>query len=215
MAELEPFGLEGAEALEPGKLWKIPEGFAAVTGVGIPMTLLRLAALIPSRSPAWLVNMGITGAYPDAGLELGNIAVGISEIFADLGMEMPGEEGFRPLSAFPFADPQYREPLPLWMPEWIREQDGPPRLRLARGATVNACAGLEETGKLRRLRFQAGFESMEGAACALIGKEHGIPVLEIRAISNIAGNRNMRPANVNTALHSLRAFWEKHRRWLP
>ena len=203
--ELQTFGLENAEVLEPGKLWRIPEGHAAVTGAGIPIALLRIIPWIQSLKPAWIVNTGIAGAYPDSDLEIGDVVMGTSEVFADLGMEMPDDEGFRPLSAFPFADPMLQSPLPLWIPEWAADA------LHGRGATVNRCTGKDGTGWLRRNLFEVDFESMEGAAVALAASETKIPVCEIRAISNFAAARDMKPENIQTALSSLDAFWKIHR----
>jgi futalosine hydrolase len=199
--ELETFGLDDAEVLEPGRLWKVSGGYAAVTGVGVPLTLLRLPPLLDRCAPSLLVNTGIAGAYPGGDLGIGDVVAGESEVFADLGMELPEPPGFRPLGEFPFADEAVRAPLPLVVPEWAA------RLPRARGATVNACTGSDAVGALRRGLFGAGFEGMEGAALALAGRERGIPVAEIRAISNLAARRDMRPENVRRALEALQAFW--------
>ena len=209
--ELQAFGLENAETLEPETFWRIPEGYAAVTGAGIPITLLRILPRIQSLKPAWIVNLGIAGAYPhenaENDLKIGDVVVGTSEVFADLGMEMPDEESFRPLSAFPFADAALRSPLPLWVPEWASAKRG-------HGATVNRCTGKDGTGWLRRKLFGADFESMEGAAVALAAVETKIPVCEVRAVSNFAAARDMRPENIHSALRSLEAFWKLHRKHL-
>lgn len=205
--ELETFGLESAEPVEAGSVWKIPEGFAVITGVGIPFTMLRLPAWMDRWKPDWILNFGIAGGYTESGLEIGNLVAGTSEVFADLGFEMPGDEIFRPLSEAPFADPLLKQPLTLHVPEWIR-------IRLGKGATVNRCSGREGTGRLRRKLFGADFESMEGAAVALAGVAKGIPVSEIRAISNFASERDMRPENIRTALEALKGFWRDHRKFL-
>ena len=47
---------------------------------------------------------------------------------------------------------------------------------------------------------------MEGAAVAQIGAARNMPVTEIRAISNIAAHRDMRPENIQLALANLRRF---------
>ena len=206
--ELQTFGLADAEPLEPGKLWRIREGYASVSGAGTPITLLRLIPWIQSLKPGWLVNLGIAGAYPESDLKIGDVVTGTSEVFADLGMEMPDEEGFRPLSEFPFSDATLRGPMPLWVPEWAGAKQG-------RGATVNQCTGRDETGRRRRKLFGADFESMEGAAVALAGSAARIPVCEVRAISNLASKRDVRPENIRIALSSLRAFWETRRNKLP
>ncbi|MBV9848547.1 MAG: hypothetical protein JO250_02550, partial [Armatimonadetes bacterium] len=82
---------------------------------------------------------------------------------------------------------------------------------IGRGCTVNACAGTEATGRRREELFGAAFETMEGAAVAQAGQMLGIPVAEVRAISNIAARRDMRPENIRRALDRLAAFFEQCR----
>jgi futalosine hydrolase len=175
------------------------EVIAAVTGVGIPMTLLSLEPLLREHRPSLILNVGIAGAYPGSGLSLGEAVAGESEVFGDLGLESPGPERFIPLATQPWASLEYREPLALSLEPWAAL----PAIRRGRGCTVNACTGTAETGALRRRLFGADFESMEGAAVALIGKRAGIPVAELRTISNIASDRDMRPENIESALRAL------------
>ncbi len=185
----------------------------AVTGVGTPITMSRLTSLLTESKPGLILNLGIAGAYPGSGLALGEVVAGESEVFGDLGMQTPDAERFLPLAGFPWSDEEYRLPLPLTL-DPLRESPGngdKPDLRAARGCTVNACTGLEETGKLRREIFGADFETMEGAAVAWAGREAGIPVCEVRAISNHASTRDFRSANVETALANLRVYMG---RWL-
>ncbi len=213
--ELETYGVEKADALEAG-LYQIPEGIAAVTGVGSPLTLLRLVPWLERFQPAWIVNTGIAGAYAGSALEIGEIVIGKTDIFADLGMETIGERegecgGFSPLSDFPFADEAHSAALPLWIPAWVAASAAPSALRSGHGATVNRCTGTAATGAQRRALFGADFETMEGAAVALAARAAKIPVLQVRAISNIAARRDMRPANIVAALDSLRNFWAAHR----
>lgn len=176
----------------------------AVTGVGIPMTLLRLPALIAGGKPDLIVNLGIAGAYPGSGLAIGELVIGRSETFGDMGLELPGPEAFQPLSGLPWADAEYREPIPLAAEPLLEHPPQP--LRLGHGCTVNACTGRAATGELRRRLFRADFESMEGAAVALAGKHAGIPVCEVRAVSNFAADRDMRPDNVTLALRNLGVY---------
>ncbi len=189
----------------------------AVTGVGIPMTLARLIPLATAVRPELIVNVGIAGAYPQTGLDIGCVATGSDECFGDVGVEMPGPDPFTPVSKFPWADAEYREPLRLASgsyrpPEALFPGMRPSfPVRMAKGCTVNRCTGLEETGRSRRDTFAAEFESMEGAAAALAGWELGIPVCEVRAISNIAAARDMRPENIALALGNLGVYMG---RWL-
>jgi futalosine hydrolase len=176
---------------------RIRGGFLfAVTGVGIPMTLSRLFPVAAAARPELILNAGIAGAYPGSGLSIGDAVAGESEAFGDMGMEAPEQGGYLPLSSFPWADPMYASALPLTLEPF-------PGMRAARGCTVNTCTGTEETGRRRVALTGAGFESMEGAAAALAGAELGIPVCELRAISNIASTRDFRPENAKQALLAL------------
>jgi nucleoside phosphorylase len=128
--ELEAVGLRDALPVEEGekvcRLWQFPgehASLAAVTGTGTPVTLLRLLPLLERYNPSLIINTGIAGAYRGSGLEIGDIVIGESEVFADLGMELPDDkgkdddrhEGFYPLGEFPFADEALRAPPPrLW-----------------------------------------------------------------------------------------------------
>ncbi len=193
-------GAAGPGAARGGRIF-------AVTGVGIPMTLARLGPLLARHRPSLVVNVGIAGAYPGSGLSIGDVVAGESEVFGDLGVEVPGPERFRPVGAMPWADAEYRDPLPL-APDRLVLPAGPgvPGPRPGKGCTVNACAGTRETGELRRRLFGTDFESMEGAAVALAGRLAGVPVAELRAISNAASDRDMRPENVERALAALAAL---------
>jgi|GEM_PF-414593 len=217
--ELAAFGLFDAgdsptpTEIEPGRVWRIASNAVtnlfAITGVGIPHTLLNLAPLLVRFPPALVVNGGIAGAYEGSGLAVGDVVLGVSETFADLGMETPENEeeggGFLPLGGFPFADASLRAPLPLCAPRLagFSPQRG-------RGATVNACTGTARTGARRRHQFDVDFETMEGAAVALAARSQGIPMVELRAISNFASRRDMRPEHIRRAYASLRGAWAAH-----
>lgn len=198
-------------AADAGLVW-VAEGDAfAVTGAGIPHTLLRLPPLIARFRPALVVNTGIAGAYVGSGLGIGDVVLGVDEVFADLGMETPagaedatGEE-FTALGSYDFAEEVLRAPLPLSAPSF--HAGGCKR---GRGATVNMCTGTDETGARRRRAFGVDFESMEGAAAALAAHAAGVPMAEVRAVSNFAARRDMRPENIRRALAALSAFWTDH-----
>jgi futalosine hydrolase len=191
------------------------EGVAkAVTGVGVPATLALLPPLLTKFRPALAINIGIAGAYPETGLEIGDVVLGEREVFGDLGFELPGG-GFTPLQDSPFG--AWYEPLPLCLPFPPADEVGIARREGAEGwvpgvgVTVNACTGTLATGERRRERFGASFETMEGAAFALACKNSGVPAMEIRAISNFAAERDMRPENIKLALRSLAEFLARNR----
>ncbi|MHC4139682.1 MAG: phosphorylase family protein, partial [Planctomycetota bacterium] len=69
---------------------------------------------------------------------------------------------------------------------------------------VNTATGKESTGILRAQKYGAEVESMEGAAALKFGQDFGIPVLQIRSISNIATTRNRDSWDIIGAIKSLR-----------
>lgn len=179
-----------------------------VTGVGIPATFAHLPDALKASPVDLIVNIGIAGAYPNSGMVIGDIVLANGEFYADMGMELPGEPGFLALPDTDFGA-FYAEPLATVVPDTFLQMPleiDHYRIHRAHGATVNACTGTEATGLWREKRYAVGFETMEGAAVAQIGKQFGIPVCEIRAISNIAANRDMRPENIRHALDNLRHF---------
>lgn len=175
-----------------------------ITGVGIPLALARMLEALTEKKPGRILNIGIAGAYPGGGLAIGDVVMGASEIYGDVGFELPEPPGFRHVGEADWGA-FYREPLPL---SQFAEFAG---AFIRPGCTVNACTGTEAMGRLREQRFGAAFETMEGAAVAQAGQILGVPVCEIRAISNVAARRDMRPENIGLALARLHEYLQKGR----
>lgn len=174
------------------------------TGVSVPIALAQTLLIAGRLRPARLLNIGIAGAYPGSGLAIGDVVIATSEVFGDVGFELPEEAGFRHIRESPWGAP-YQEPVTLTVfPEFAGAREG-------RGCTVNSCTGTEATGRLRERLFDAAFETMEGAAVAYAGYRLFTPVCEIRAISNIASDRDMRPENIRIALDALAAYFQNCR----
>jgi futalosine hydrolase len=176
-----------------------------VTGVGIPAVFEAFALAKFPQSPSAILNIGIAGAYPETGLQIGDIVLATSEVYGDIGFELPTPPHFQPLTESPFG--AFYTPLEttLWPPTHHSHKE----IATGRGCTVSTCTGTDALGILRRDTFGAVFETMEGAAVAQIAHRLGVPFYEVRAISNIAAERDMRPENIKIALESLRAFFEK------
>ncbi len=65
-----------------------------------------------------------------------------------------------------------------------------PAERRAKFVTVNGCSGDDAGALAMAARTGGSVENMEGAAIAHVAMLYGIPVGEIRGISNRAGNRD-------------------------
>jgi futalosine hydrolase len=186
-----------------GTLTETQDSF--MTGVGTPQALAATLAALERQWPKRILNIGIAGAYPSSGLQIGDVVSGISEVYGDLGFELPEPPGFQSITESPWGE-FYRTPLPL-----VQFAEFP-CTRSGIGCTVNACTGTEETGRAREAAFGADFETMEGAAVAQSGQIVEIPVCEIRAISNFASDRDMRPENIQLALANLTAYFDACRK---
>ena len=169
-----------------------------LTGVGMPAVY---RTFLTQNVSGPLISIGIAGAYEDVGLTIGDVVIVGSEIVGDLGMELPSEPGFTPLSAFAFGSTHRR--LSLFAPRITV-------VPLVAGCTVSTVTGTRETGARHRDNYGVAIETMEGYAVADIASAFNVPCLEVRAISNMASTRDMKPENIRTALDALRTFWSEH-----
>jgi futalosine hydrolase len=181
-----------------------------LTGIGIAFTSLVLGKALSQEKPDRLLSIGIAGAYMGSGMHVGDVIVGDSEVFGDLGVETPvekspsqsGESGFISLSQMPFSSGKQPYPHLIEYPLAVEPWNG--HWPVKKGCTVNLCTGTQAMGASRQRYWNADFETMEGAAIALAGHAWGVPVLEMRAISNIASDRDMHREGVQKALLALR-----------
>ncbi|MBV9849964.1 MAG: hypothetical protein JO250_09860, partial [Armatimonadetes bacterium] len=82
-------------ALCNGHVQHSTNGFL-LTGVGIPCALATVLEAAREARPARILNIGIAGAYPGSGLGLGDIVMGESEVYGDVGFELPEPPHFQP-----------------------------------------------------------------------------------------------------------------------
>jgi futalosine hydrolase len=68
-----------------------------------------------------------------------------------------------------------------------------------RFVTVSTCTGTKRRALELVKRFGAICENMEGAAIAHVCKRYGIPMIEIRGISNVVEDRNKREWDIPLA----------------
>ncbi len=144
-----------------------------VTGVGQVNMAHALTLAIEQERPKSIVIVGIGGAYPDCGLPICDVVCAASEAFGDLGVETPS--GFLELKEFV----QTTYPLQIF-----------PASRRARFVTVSTCTGTDDLTRCIQERTQGEVENMEGAAAAQIAARYGIPMGEVRGISNMTGRRD-------------------------
>lgn len=172
-----------------------------VCGVGKVNAALATEALLSIRHPQVVVLFGCGGAYPNSGLQVGDLAIATEEIYGDEGVQTPN--GFldmqqlglplgmyqgRPLfNQTPLVTPMLNEVRAMLKPSLHAKGQS-----LATGpfVTVSCGSGTDQLASDIAARTNGICENMEGAAVAQVCLQHKVPLLELRGISNRAGNRN-------------------------
>jgi futalosine hydrolase len=187
-------------------LTQFPSAQYLFTGVGIPATCYQLTKRLHQFDYDLLIQAGIAGSFLN-GPAPGEVVLVSDDCFADLGMSENGnwftlfEKGFSDPDSFPFSN------------GWLSNTE--PNINsfgypLVKAATVNRITDDPIWIKSLSQKYEAGIETMEGAAFHYISLLERIPFLQIRAISNWVGERDkrkwaMKPAinNLNIALKEL------------
>jgi futalosine hydrolase len=181
-----------------------------VCGVGKANAAHASSLLIERFRPGLIYVLGVAGAYPLSGLNIGDIAVAEKEVYGDEGLLT--DDGFLTMDAInlPVAAAgctDYYNEFPMLLPDKLRNHGH-------RGifVTVSSCSGTGRRGDSISSRFNAICENMEGAAVAHIGLLNNVAVAEIRGISNIIEDRSGKPldksAILRAALNAQRFFLE-------
>ena len=178
-----------------------------VSGIGKVNAAHAATRLIHNFSPAVIMNIGIGGAYPSSGLKIGDIAVAEKEIYGDEGVLL--KDGFHgtDLIGIPLVKKgrkRYFNEFPLDK-SYVRKSVSaascftPHVSRKGSFLTVSACTGTRKRAIELEYRFGAICENMEGAAIAHICTLYGVPVIEMRGISNIVEDRDRSKWNITLA----------------
>ena len=156
-----------------------------VTGVGPVNAAYATTVAVLERRPDAIVVCGVGGVYPGAGLEIGDVVSASIEIYGDLGADSPA--GFIDMKALGF--PVVATPRPLFneLPLQVF-----PTASRARFVTVSTCTGTDHVANEIASRTNGAVENMEGAAVAHVANLRGIPVGELRGISNVVTNRDVK-----------------------
>lgn len=176
-----------------------------VGGVG-PASAAAYTARALSTAPCrygLVVCAGIGGGFPNqAGV--GSLVVANEIVAADLGAETP--DGFLSLDELGFGS--IRIPVDQSLLEKVSEALRAAGLPITTGPvlTVSTVTGTAETAlKLASRIPGAAAEAMEGYGVAMAAHAHGLPILEIRAVSNLVGPRDRSAWRIKEALAALQS----------
>ncbi len=164
-----------------------------ICGVGKTNASHGTTLLIENFSPDSIYIIGIGGAYPSSGLNIGDIAIAEKEIYGDEGLALQNsfctmEEIGLPI--LKIGDIHYYNEFQTFIPEPLRKFKN-----IGNFITVSSCTGSLEKALAIEKRFDAICENMEGAAVAHICKLYGITPVEIRGISNLIRERKAERLN--------------------
>lgn len=163
------------------------------TGVGPVNAAHATTMAILAERPDAIVVCGIAGAYPGSGLTIGEVVSASLEIYGDLGAQSP--TGFLDMQALGF--PVVSTPTVLFneLPLQVF-----PTSNSVRFVTVSTCTGTESAARDIEARTKGAVENMEGAAVAHVASIHGVPVGEVRGISNMVTNRDTKTWRIQEAV---------------
>jgi futalosine hydrolase len=175
-----------------------------VGGVGPAASAAATSAALAADSYDLVVCAGVGGGF--APLEPGELGVASSVAFADLGAE--SDTGFE---SFDFATDRYAVEPRLAVA--LADRTGG---RLGTVLTVATVTGTAARTQALLARFpDAVAEGMEGAGAAAAAQLHGVPFVEIRAVSNVVGPRDRSSWQIPAALAALhQAFTAMRGEWL-
>lgn len=167
-------------------------------GMGKTNAAQALTAILERHETPAVVGFGVGGAYPSSGLEVGDVALAASEIYADEGVDTP--DGWIPTNSigiplarvatgelyneFPVDAAQLAAAADALRAAGIHASTGP-------FATVSTCSGTAVRGAEIAARHAVVCETMEGAAYAHVAALYGLPFLEVRGISNLVEDRDL------------------------
>ena len=188
---------EGVRQRVAGREWvsgKVggEEVLLVATGIGAVNAAHALTCVLQGRRPAWVLQVGVGGAYPQSGLGIGDWALASEENYGDLGVRT--EKGWQggDVIGIPVLDGdvvRYNN-FPL-DGAWVQQAAGIlPEAQVGPFVTVQECSGTDALGLERGARFGALCENMEGAAAAHLCALYGVPFIEVRAMSNMVERRD-------------------------
>lgn len=172
-----------------------------LAGVGPAAAAANTAKALVTAGYGLVVSAGIGGGFPGRA-EVGSIVVANEIIAADLGAETP--EGFFSVDEMGFGSS--RVPVDAILVKQVTEALHDANLPVSTGPvlTVSTVTGTAATAAEMAARIPgATAEAMEGYGVALAAQESGVPVLEIRAISNLVGPRDRTAWRIKEALDVL------------
>ncbi|GAB4484604.1 MAG: futalosine hydrolase [Thermodesulfovibrionales bacterium] len=198
----------GRQVFTAGRIAGI-EAVAAASGIGAVNAAHAAGLMILAFRPSRIVLAGVAGAYRRSGLGVGDVAVADEEIYGDagvrtdrsidpmdsIGIPLVTRGGRKFFNRYPMNRALARKAVSAAR----RAFAGSHRVASGPMATVAACSGTVRQADIIGKKHAAVCENMEGAAVAQVCALYGVPLVEIRGVSNIAGIRDKKKWDLQLA----------------
>lgn len=187
--------------LEPLMNWlreSKKEAEVLITGVGLLAASYAITKAVARQKYDLVIQAGIAGAFNED-LKLADVVVVSSETVGDSGVIE--KESFHSLFDMGLTNPHTCP----WH-EGKLKNEGPfllSRFPNVAGVTVNEITTSPQRLHYYKTTIGAAIESMEGAALHYCCLMEGVPFLQLRAISNQAGERNKENWRIKEAINNL------------
>lgn len=182
-----------------------------VGGMGKANAAHAATLMLTRFDPEALIVFGIGGAYPSSGAGRGDLAIAKEEIAGDEGVLT--REGFQdteylgiPLlrtavqlcyTTFPASGPLVHRSLESLSAHQRSGVQG--KIHVGSFVTLSTCTGTSARAQELEKRHHGLCENMEGAAVAHVAALHGVSWLEVRGISNIVEDRDLKQWDIPKA----------------
>lgn len=176
-------------------------GVGTASAAASTATALARAGQTADGPYSLVLSAGIGGGFAEVA-GVGSLVVASQIIAADLGAETP--DGFAGVDELGFGSPRIAvaDELAARWAAALREAGLP--VHHGPILTLSTVTGTAETAQRLAKRYPgAGAEAMEGFGVAEAARQFGVPVLELRAISNAVGPRQRELWKIGDALQAL------------
>ncbi len=170
-----------------------------VAGIGICSTTFLLTKTLLENKYDLIINTGICGSFRDD-VPIGSVVNVIKDEFADLGITDKNnfhtlfDENLIEKNQFPYKNGTLANNF---------NNNYLSKFRKVNGITVNSASGNRYQIEMRKNKYKADIESMEGAAFFYVCLNENLPFIQIRSISNFVEERNKKAWNIPLAVENL------------
>lgn len=185
---------------EAGAIGAIEHAHVIVSGIGRTNAAAATTQAILDEGPFDAVlSAGVAGSLPGSGLEIGDVIVARLCVYAEEGLIIEsGFEGMRGLGLSLGDFEGNAVPVDEHLRGLLKGM-----FRTGPIATVATCSGTDAAAEAVVARTGALAEAMEGAAVVHAARRLQIPGIELRAISNTTGRRDMQRWDLKKGLSEL------------